>query len=58
MIRGGSRYVVTPLTARPMSLNAVQLDTQSLIELYYTVYNPELFETQRMTETSQLQLEG
>lgn len=41
-----------------MSLNAVQLDTQSLIELYYTVYNPELFETQRMTDLSELQIEG
>lgn len=41
-----------------MSLNAVMLDTQSLIELYYTVYNPELFEAQRMTETNRLQLEG
>lgn len=41
-----------------MSLNAVMLDTQSLIELYYTVYNPELFETERMTEVGKLQLEG
>jgi hypothetical protein len=41
-----------------MSLNAVQLDTQSLIELYYTVYNPELFETQRLTDISDLQIEG
>jgi len=41
-----------------MSLNAVQLDTQSLIELFYTVYNPELFESQRMTATGKLQLEG
>ena len=41
-----------------MSLNAVMLDTQSLIELYYTVYNPELFETQRMTEIGKLQIEG
>ncbi len=41
-----------------MSLNAVQLDTQSLIELYYTVYNPELFETQRLTDLSDLQVEG
>lgn len=40
-----------------MSLNAVQLDTQSLIEMLYTVYNPELFETQRMTDISKLQLE-
>ena len=41
-----------------MSINSVQLDTQSLIELYYTVYNPELFETQRLTDLSKLQLEG
>ncbi len=41
-----------------MSLNAVMLDTQSLIELFYTVYNPELFESQRMTTTGKLQLEG
>ena len=41
-----------------MSLSAVMLDTQSLIELYYTVYNPELFETQRMTDVGKLQLEG
>ncbi|MFH1078630.1 MAG: TraC family protein [Patescibacteria group bacterium] len=41
-----------------MGLNAVPLDTQSLIELYYTVYNPELFESQRMTDVGKLQLEG
>ncbi len=41
-----------------MSLNAVQLDTQSLIELFYTVYNPELFESQRMTELDKLQVEA
>ena len=41
-----------------MSLNAVMLDTQSLIELFYTVYNPELFENERMTATNKLQLEG
>lgn len=40
-----------------MSLNAVALDTQSLIELYYTIYNPELYESQRMTDVSKLQLE-
>jgi len=41
-----------------MSLNAVQLDTQSLIELYYLVYNPELFESQRMTDLTKLQVES
>ncbi|HWQ99422.1 MAG TPA: hypothetical protein VN397_01080 [Candidatus Methylomirabilis sp.] len=41
-----------------MSLNAVLLDTQSLIELFYTVYNPELFESQRMQNVNKMQLEG
>ena len=41
-----------------MSLNAVQLDTQSLIELFYTVYNPDLYETQRLQDVNELQLEG
>ena len=41
-----------------MSLNAAQLDTQSLIELLYTVYNPELFESQRIADVNKLQLEG
>lgn len=41
-----------------MSLNAAMLDTQSLIELYYTVYNPDLFETQRMIDVNKLQIEG
>jgi hypothetical protein len=46
------------LRVNSMSLNAATLDTQSLIELYYTVYNPELFEAQRMTDVGKLQLEG
>jgi len=41
-----------------MSLNTAVLDTQSLIELFYTVYNPELFESQRMVSRDKLQIEG
>ena len=41
-----------------MSLNAIQLDTQSLIQLFYTVYNPDLYETQRLQDVNELQLEG
>jgi hypothetical protein len=41
-----------------MSLNAVPLDTQSLIELYYNVYNPELFQTQPLTDLAKLQVES
>ena len=40
-----------------MSLSAVQLDTQSLIELYYNVYNPDLSENQPLTDIERLQLE-
>lgn len=40
-----------------MSLSAVMLDTQSLIELYYTVYNPELFESQRLESVNKTRLE-
>ncbi len=40
-----------------MSLNAVQLDTQGLIELFYTIYNPDLYEAQRLIDTSRLQIE-
>lgn len=41
-----------------MSLSGALLDTQSLIELYYTVYNPELFEAQRLEDVNKLQFEG
>lgn len=41
-----------------MSLNAAMLDTQSLIEMYYTVYNPELYETEKMQDINTIQLEG
>lgn len=40
-----------------LGLQAVLLDTQSLIELYYKSYNPELAETQKLVEVGRLQLE-
>lgn len=40
-----------------MSLSAIQLDTQSLIELYYNVYNPDLGENQPLADIERLQLE-
>lgn len=40
-----------------MGLNAAMLDTQGLIELFYTVYNPELFENQRIVDAAKLQIE-
>ena len=39
-----------------MGLNSAMLDTQSLIELFYTVYNPEMFESQRMVDMEKLDI--
>jgi hypothetical protein len=47
-------YVASGLSS--MSLKAVRLDTQSLIELYYNTYNPELAEVQRLTDISKVRV--
>ncbi len=40
-----------------MGLSSARLDTQSLIEMYYEVYNPDLFDTERLTNMSEIQHE-
>jgi len=40
-----------------MSLKSAMLDTQGLIELYYTTYNPEIFDTQKLTNVRDLRVE-
>lgn len=40
-----------------IGLSAVILDTQSLIELYYSVYNPEIYESQKIKDLSKVQFE-
>lgn len=40
-----------------MGLQSVVLDTQGLIELYYTIYNPEVFDTQRLGNLSEIRVE-
>ncbi|MFA6130943.1 MAG: TraC family protein [Patescibacteria group bacterium] len=40
-----------------MGLQSAMLDTQGLIELYYTVYNPQVFDRQKMQDTSKVRLE-
>jgi hypothetical protein len=40
-----------------MGLDAKRLDTQALIELYYTVYNPDIFDTEPMTSLQDLRYE-
>ncbi|KPJ84786.1 hypothetical protein AMJ57_05490 [Parcubacteria bacterium SG8_24] len=39
-----------------MGLKAKMLDTQGLIELYYTIYNPEVYDVQPMGETDQMRV--
>ena len=41
-----------------MSLSAVQLDTQSLIELYYTTYNPDIAFAESLEPINKLQIEN
>ncbi|TAL19018.1 hypothetical protein EPN90_04725 [Patescibacteria group bacterium] len=40
-----------------MSLAARLLDTETLIELYYSVYNPELYESQKLNDPSKVRIE-
>ncbi len=40
-----------------MGLSAAPLNTQTLIELYYSVYNPSSAETQKLTDVNKLQVE-
>lgn len=39
-----------------MGLKAIQLDTQSLIELYYRAYNPELYDNEKMTDRANIRV--
>ncbi|MBI5254254.1 TraC family protein [Candidatus Falkowbacteria bacterium] len=41
-----------------MGLTAIRLDTQSLIELYYNVYNPDISANQRMMGIEELKVEN
>ncbi len=40
-----------------IGLSTAILDTQSLIELYYSVYNPEVYESQKIRDLSKVQIE-
>ncbi|MBI3290863.1 hypothetical protein HYZ76_01115, partial [Candidatus Falkowbacteria bacterium] len=48
-------HVITGLNS--MSLKAVVLDTQSLIELYYNTYNPDVSSREKLVEVDKLRLE-
>lgn len=53
----GRRVGVIEGALASMGLTTVRLDTQGLIELYYTVYNPDVFEEQKLPELSELGVE-
>jgi len=40
-----------------MGIQNVQLDTQSLIELYYNIYNPDVAETEKLVPINNLKVE-
>ncbi|MFA6255475.1 MAG: hypothetical protein WC675_05660 [Patescibacteria group bacterium] len=48
-------HVVTGLAS--MSLKSVVLDTQSLIELYYNTYNPDVYNQEKLVELNKIQVE-
>ncbi|MEA3272290.1 MAG: hypothetical protein U9P90_01315 [Patescibacteria group bacterium] len=48
-------HVVTGLQS--MGVNAIPLDTQSLIELYYEMYNPDIRKSQKVKEVGKLRIE-
>lgn len=52
------RVNITTGQLASMGLGSERLDTQALIELYYTVYNPDIFDTERLKDMAEIQHEG
>lgn len=48
-------HILTGLAS--MSLKSVVLDTQSLIELYYNTYNPDVYNNQKLVDLNKLRVE-
>ena len=48
-------HILTGLNS--MSLKSVVLDTQSLIELYYNTYNPDIADKEKLVEINKLRIE-
>ncbi|TAK03997.1 hypothetical protein EPO34_02460 [Patescibacteria group bacterium] len=53
----GRRVDVTSGALSSMGLSAVRLDTQGLIELYYTAYNPDVFDTEKLNDLAKIRTE-
>jgi len=41
-----------------MGISATMLDTQALIEVYYSAYNHDLFESEKVTDVGRIRIEG
>ena len=54
----GQRVENVTMHLSSMGLTSIRLDTQSLIELYYNVYNPDISANQRMTGIEELKVEN
>lgn len=50
------QHIIASLNS--ISLNVVALDTQSLIELYYNTYNPEVSAREKLVELNKIRVEG
>ena len=48
-------YIIDGLSS--IGLKAVSLDTQSLIELYYNTYNPDIYDQQKIVDINKLDIE-
>jgi len=48
-------YIIDGLSS--IGLKAVSLDTQSLIELYYNTYNPDIYDQQKLVDIDKLNIE-
>lgn len=51
------RATLTQGQLNSMGLESARLDTESLIELYYTAYNPDLFDTEKLSSIGEIRHE-
>ncbi len=51
-----TEFIISGLNS--MSLSAIMLDTQSLIELYYNTFNPETAKQEKLMDVGKLRIEG
>jgi hypothetical protein len=52
------RVEITKGQLGSMGLNSARLNTQGLIELYYNVYNPDLFDVEKLSDINKVSFEA